>query len=68
MRTDDRYDSSEVERTARALAAAAGLAWDQFQIYPGYLRNYWREEALCVLRLAGRGQPDRSPARSASPA
>lgn len=51
MPTDDCHDNPEVERTARMLAAAAGLVWDRFQKYPGYYRTYWREEALFALGL-----------------
>lgn len=56
--TDDRYDNPEIERVARVLAAAAGLAWDRFQKYPGYYRNYWREEALSAMGLV---QPEAEP-------
>lgn len=61
--TDDRYDDPEIERVARVLAAAAGLAWDRFQKYPGYYRNYWREEALCALGRMGPGAVEPPPLR-----
>ncbi len=38
MKADDRHDNPEVQRTARMMAAAAGLVWDRFEKYPGYYR------------------------------
>lgn len=39
-----------VDDLARALAAKAGMAWDQLNHYPGYYRTYWREEAEVRLK------------------
>ena len=39
-----------IERMARALASGAGVLWDKLDHYPGFLRNYWRNEARELMR------------------
>lgn len=39
-----------IDQLARAMAANAGVAWDLLNDYPGYTRNYWRDQAETVLR------------------
>ncbi|WP_298019032.1 hypothetical protein [uncultured Parasphingopyxis sp.] len=44
------------EAIARMLAATAGVEWTELRDYPGYGKNYWREQAR---RLFARGIPAR---------
>ena len=52
MRSEDR--NIQIERLARALAASAGVVWDQLDAYPGYLRGVWLSQAKNLLGA----QPD----------
>jgi hypothetical protein len=45
-----RIERTMIDALARAMAANAGVAWDMLNDYPGYTRNYWRDQAEAVLR------------------
>ena len=45
-----RMERTMIDALARAMAANAGVAWDLLNDYPGYTRNYWRDQAEAVLR------------------
>jgi hypothetical protein len=47
-----RIDTMIVDQVARGMAANAGIVWDMLNDYPGYTKNYWREQARAVLQVA----------------
>jgi hypothetical protein len=47
-----RIDTMMVDQVARCMAANAGIIWDTLNDYPGYTKNYWREQARALLRVA----------------
>jgi hypothetical protein len=46
----------EIEKLAKAMAASAGVVWDQLNAYPGFERGRWRSEARLALRRIGEGR------------
>ena len=46
----------DTEAIAQTLAASAGIEWAKLRDYPGYGKNYWREQAR---RLFSHGVPAR---------
>jgi hypothetical protein len=51
-------DAMTIDQVARAMASKAGVVWDSLNDYPGYTKNYWREQAQGILHVADR--PGRS--------
>jgi hypothetical protein len=39
-----------VDIMAQKLAYMAGVDWERLLNYPGYGRNYWRDEALRMMK------------------
>lgn len=54
--THPRSSEAELDRLARAMAASAGIVWDQLDYHPGYLRAYWRGEARQLLNRLASGE------------
>jgi hypothetical protein len=42
-------ERANVEQIARALAASAGVIWDQMEKYPGYARGIWLNKARLLV-------------------
>jgi hypothetical protein len=53
------FNEAEIDKLARAMAARAGLVWEQLNSYPGYERNRWRGEAQRVLKSIQAGDAPR---------
>jgi hypothetical protein len=51
---------AEIDSIARVMAAGAGIVWDRLDHYPGYKRNYWRNEARTLLKRLAAGELNRS--------